>query len=43
MQIYEHATAEKLAPLLIDLAAPVEAKFRRGFATIDLDSLRAII
>jgi hypothetical protein len=41
LAIYEHATAEKLQPLLIDLAASVETgKFRKGFATIDdIDSL----
>jgi hypothetical protein len=39
LAIYQHATAEKLAPLLIDLAAPVEAKFRRGFEVLNIDSI----
>jgi hypothetical protein len=39
LAIYEHATAEKLMPLLIDLEAPVESKFKKGFATIDIDAI----
>ena len=34
MQIYEHATAEKFSPLIIDLAAPKESRFRKGFSEI---------
>jgi hypothetical protein len=39
LAIYQHATSAKLAPLLIDLAAPIEAKFRKGFEVIDIDSI----
>jgi hypothetical protein len=40
LAIYQHATAEKLQPLLIDLTASVEAgKFRKGFATIDINAI----
>ena len=34
MEIYEHATAEKFSPLIIDLAAPKESRFRKGFSEI---------
>jgi hypothetical protein len=39
LAIYEHCTAEKLQPLLIDLAAPVESKFRKGFQVLDIDAI----
>ena len=34
MQIYETATAEKFSPLIIDLAAPKESRFKKGFSEI---------
>ena len=30
-QIYEYATSEKFSPLIIDLAAPKQSRFKKGF------------
>ena len=34
MEIYEHATAEKFSPLIVDLAAPKASRFRKGFSEV---------
>ena len=34
VKIYDYATAEKFSPLIIDLAAPKEDRFRKGFGEI---------
>ncbi len=34
MAFYDRATAEKFSPLVIDLAAPKESRFRKGFSEI---------
>lgn len=40
MKIYDYATAEKFSPLLIDMEAPKEERFRRGVAeVIDVSKL----
>ncbi len=34
LSIYEYATSVKFSPLIIDLAAPKESRFRKGFDEI---------
>ena len=34
LAMYDYATAEKFSPLIIDLAAPKESRFRKGFAEV---------
>ena len=38
MRIYDYATKEKLMPLMVDLEAPAEQRFRKGiFEPITID------
>ena len=34
LAMYDYATAEKFSPLIIDLAAPKESRFRKGFSEV---------